>query len=70
MSISQEPLQELLGGREKPSHQSFQGEERERERKESEWEVAGKDALADIKITEVGKKSTNNTLQGSGAESI
>lgn len=43
---------------------------REREKKESEWEGAGKDALADIKITEVGKKSTNNTLQCSGAESI
>lgn len=66
MSLSQEPLEELLSGGEKPSHQSSHGEKH----KDSKREAAGMDALAVIKISKVGKKSTNNPLQGSGAESI
>lgn len=67
MSISREPLEELLGGGGETQSSEFP---RRKRKKESEWEVAGKDALADIKITEVNKESTNNTLQGSGAESM
>lgn len=67
MSISREPLGELLGGGGETQSSEFR---RRKRKKESEWEVAGKDALADIKITEVDKESTNNTLQGSGTESM